>query len=158
MHLVIIFLKIEIHLRVIQLIPMMPDRVTPRGKKTTLLRIMNTTVLQNNGRFVVIKKKIWCIRQGIDPNNHRGFAPLKSVLREFLVMKQLVNTLRLFYNWLCWRHIVQRRFNGGDQDEQKLSPRCTSPSSAVLTWSPMVLQANGCKDQTVSSQTKWLKN
>lgn len=73
--------------RVIQLIPMMPNRVTPRGNEDTLIthyEYYGTS--KTMGEFVVIKKDdLIHIRQGIDPNNHRrGFAPLKSVLRELL--------------------------------------------------------------------------
>jgi len=73
--------------RVIQLIPMMPDRVTPRGNEDTLIthyEYYGTS--KTMGEFVVIKKEdLVHIRQGIDPNNHRrGFAPLKSVLRELI--------------------------------------------------------------------------
>lgn len=73
--------------RVIQLIPMMPDRVTPRGNEDTLIthyEYYGTS--KTMGEFVVLKKDdIVHIRQGIDPNNHRrGFAPLKSVLRELI--------------------------------------------------------------------------
>ena len=73
--------------RVIQLIPMMPNRVTPRGNEDTLIthyEYYGTS--KTMGEFVVIKKNdLIHIRQGIDPNNHRrGFAPLKSVLRELL--------------------------------------------------------------------------
>jgi HK97 family phage portal protein len=73
--------------RVIQLIPMMPDRVVPRGNEDELITHYEYYGAANTmGEFVVIKKEdIVHIRQGIDPNNHRrGFAPLKSVLRELL--------------------------------------------------------------------------
>ena len=73
--------------RVIQLIPMMPDRVTPRGNEDELITHYEYYGSSKTmGEFVVIKKNdLVHIRQGIDPNNHRkGFAPLKSVLRELL--------------------------------------------------------------------------
>ena len=73
--------------RVIQLIPMMPDRVTPRGTEDELITHYEYYGSSKHmGEFVVLKKQdLVHIRQGIDPNNHRrGFAPLKSVLRELL--------------------------------------------------------------------------
>jgi len=73
--------------RVIQLIPMMPDRVTPRGTEDELITHYEYYGSSKHmGEFVVLKKDdLVHIRQGIDPNNHRrGFAPLKSVLRELL--------------------------------------------------------------------------
>lgn len=73
--------------RVIQLIPMMPDRVTPRGNEDELITHYEYYGSSKTmGEFVVLKKDdLVHIRQGIDPNNHRrGFAPLKSVLRELV--------------------------------------------------------------------------
>jgi len=73
--------------RVIQLIPMMPDRVNPRGTEDELITHYEYFGSSKHmGEFVVLKKDdLVHIRQGIDPNNHRrGFAPLKSVLRELL--------------------------------------------------------------------------
>lgn len=72
---------------VVQLIPLMPNLVEPKGDEDTLITHFKYSPHGGLGgnSIVVPTNDIVHIRQGIDPNNHRrGFAPLKSVLREIL--------------------------------------------------------------------------
>ena len=76
--------------RVIELVPLMPHYIKPRGNEKQLITHYEYYVKDSNSinqnEFVVIPSSdIVHIRQGVDPNNHRkGFAPLKAVLREIL--------------------------------------------------------------------------
>ncbi len=72
---------------VVQLIPLMPNLVEPKGDEDTLITHFKYAPHGGLGgnSIVVPTNDIVHIRNGIDPNNHRrGFAPLKSVLREIL--------------------------------------------------------------------------
>jgi len=72
---------------VVELVPLMPDMVEPKGNETDLITHYKYDPYGGLGSnsIVVPTTDIVHIRQGIDPNNHRrGFAPLKSVLREIL--------------------------------------------------------------------------
>ena len=72
---------------VVELVPLMPDMVEPKGDETDLITHYKYDPYGGLGSnsIVVPTTDIVHIRQGIDPNNHRrGFAPLKSVLREIL--------------------------------------------------------------------------
>ena len=72
---------------VVQLVPLMPNMVEPKGDEDTLITHFKYKPYGGLGgeSIVVPTNDIVHIRNGIDPNNHRrGFAPLKSVLREIL--------------------------------------------------------------------------
>tara|TARA_Y100000004_G_scaffold96027_1_gene107546 strand:+ start:2958 stop:5585 length:2628 start_codon:yes stop_codon:yes gene_type:complete len=72
---------------VVQLVPLMPNLVEPKGNEDTLITHFKYAPHGGLGgnSIVVPTNDIVHIRNGIDPNNHRrGFAPLKSVLREIL--------------------------------------------------------------------------
>lgn len=72
---------------VVQLVPLMPNLVEPKGDENTLITHFKYAPHGGLGgnSIVVPTNDIVHIRNGIDPNNHRrGFAPLKSVLREIL--------------------------------------------------------------------------
>ena len=72
---------------VVQLVPLMPNLVEPKGDEDTLITHFKYSPYGGLGgnSIVVPTNDIVHIRNGIDPNNHRrGFAPLKSVLREIL--------------------------------------------------------------------------
>ena len=72
---------------VVELVPLMPDMVEPKGNEENLITHYKYDPYGGLGSnsIVVPTNDIVHIRQGIDPNNHRrGFAPLKSVLREIL--------------------------------------------------------------------------
>ena len=72
---------------VVELVPLMPNMVEPKGNENDLITHYKYDPYGGLGSnsIVVPTTDIVHIRQGIDPNNHRrGFAPLKSVLREIL--------------------------------------------------------------------------
>ncbi len=72
---------------VVELVPLMPNLVEPKGNEDTLITHFKYSPYGGLGgnSIVVPTNDIVHIRNGIDPNNHRrGFAPLKSVLREIL--------------------------------------------------------------------------
>jgi HK97 family phage portal protein len=72
---------------VVELVPLMPNMVEPKGDENTLITHFKYSPYGGLGgnSIIVPTNDIVHIRQGIDPNNHRrGFAPLKSVLREIL--------------------------------------------------------------------------
>ena len=72
---------------VVQLVPLMPNLVEPKGDEDVLITHFKYSPHGGLGgnSIVVPTNDIVHIRNGIDPNNHRrGFAPLKSVLREIL--------------------------------------------------------------------------
>ena len=72
---------------VVQLIPLMPDMIEPKGDEEQLITEFKYSPYGGlGGNSISLKvEDIVHIRNGIDPNNHRrGFAPLKSVLREIL--------------------------------------------------------------------------
>jgi len=72
---------------VVELVPLMPDMVEPVGNENQLITEFKYRPYGGLGAnsIVLNVKDVVHIRQGIDPNNHRrGFAPLKSVLREIL--------------------------------------------------------------------------
>ena len=75
--------------RVVELVPLLPSYVKPRGNEEELITHYEYYVKERStsiNEFQVIPaSEVVHIRQGIDPNDHRkGFAPLKSVLREIL--------------------------------------------------------------------------
>ena len=76
--------------RVIELVPLMPHYIKPRGNEKQLIThyeyyVKDSNSLNQNEFVVIPANDIVHIRQGVDPNNHRkGFAPLKAVLREIL--------------------------------------------------------------------------
>lgn len=72
---------------VVELVPLMPDMVEPKGDQNQLIREFKYSPYGGLGSDSITLKTedVVHIRNGIDPNNHRrGFAPLKSVLREIL--------------------------------------------------------------------------
>tara|TARA_B100001250_G_scaffold148226_1_gene126986 strand:+ start:8051 stop:10558 length:2508 start_codon:yes stop_codon:yes gene_type:complete len=72
---------------VVELVPLMPDMVEPKGNENQLITEFKYSPYGGLGSNSITLKveDVVHIRQGIDPNNHRrGFAPLKSVLREIL--------------------------------------------------------------------------
>tara|TARA_A100001035_G_scaffold280355_1_gene285813 strand:+ start:4457 stop:6793 length:2337 start_codon:yes stop_codon:yes gene_type:complete len=76
--------------RVVELIPLIPMYVKPRGNEKQLIThyeyyVKDSNKVDGNEFKVIPAQDIVHIRQGVDPNNHRkGFAPLKAVLREIL--------------------------------------------------------------------------
>ena len=76
--------------RVVELIPLIPQFVKPRGNEKQLIThyeyYQKSPDSTNHNEFVVLpSQEVVHIRQGVNPNNHRkGFAPLKGVLREIL--------------------------------------------------------------------------
>ena len=118
----------------------MPDRVTPRGTEDELITHYEYYGSSKHmGEFVVLKKQdLVHIRQGIDPNNHRrGFAPLKSVFKELLGDEAAGQyATALLHNMAVFMALYLRQKTIPTvvhlETKQKLSPRCTSPSSAVL--------------------------
>lgn len=67
--------------QVVALYPLMPEEVTPQGTKEDLITFYEYET--NNQKFIIRPEDIVHIRLGLDPNNHKkGFAPLRSVLRE----------------------------------------------------------------------------
>ena len=76
--------------RVIELVPLIPHYVKPRGNEKELIThyeyyVKDPNSINANEFTVLPASEVVHIRQGIDPNNHRkGFAPLKAVLREIL--------------------------------------------------------------------------
>ena len=67
--------------QVIALYPLMPEEVTPQGTKEDLITFYEYDT--NNKSYLIKPEDIVHIRLGLDPNNHKkGFAPLRSVLRE----------------------------------------------------------------------------
>tara|TARA_Y100000361_G_scaffold147819_1_gene159860 strand:- start:3187 stop:5859 length:2673 start_codon:yes stop_codon:yes gene_type:complete len=72
---------------VVELVPLMPDMVEPKGDENQLINNFKYSPYGGlGGNSITLKTEdVVHIRNGIDPNNHRrGFAPLKSVLREIL--------------------------------------------------------------------------
>ena len=72
---------------VVELVPLMPDMVEPKGDENQLINNFKYMPYGGlGGNSITLKTEdVVHIRNGIDPNNHRrGFAPLKSVLREIL--------------------------------------------------------------------------
>ena len=69
--------------QVVQLVPLMPSFVTPKGNVERLITHYEYTPTTDTVDLPV--KDIVHIRTGIDPNDHRrGYAPIKTVLREIL--------------------------------------------------------------------------
>jgi len=67
--------------QLVALYPLMPEEVNPKGNKEDL--ITHYEYETNNQKFIIKPEDIVHIRLGLDPNNHKkGFAPLRSVLRE----------------------------------------------------------------------------
>ena len=67
--------------QVVALYPLMPEEVKPQGTKEDLITFYEYET--NNQKFIIRPEDIVHIRLGLDPNNHKkGFAPLRSVLRE----------------------------------------------------------------------------
>ena len=67
--------------QIVALYPLMPEEVTPQGTKEDLITFYEYET--NNQKFIIRPEDIVHIRLGLDPNNHKkGFAPLRSVLRE----------------------------------------------------------------------------
>ncbi len=72
---------------VVELVPLMPDMVEPKGDENQLIQNFKYSPYGGLGgnSITLNTQDVVHIRNGIDPNNHRrGFAPLKSVLREIL--------------------------------------------------------------------------
>ena len=72
---------------VVELVPLMPDMVEPKGDENQLIQNFKYSPYGGLGgnSITLNTEDVVHIRNGIDPNNHRrGFAPLKSVLREIL--------------------------------------------------------------------------
>ena len=72
---------------VVELVPLMPDMVEVKGNEDQLITEFKYSPYGGLGSNSISLKTddVVHIRNGIDPNNHRrGFAPLKSVLREIL--------------------------------------------------------------------------
>ena len=69
--------------QVVQLVPLMPAFVTPKGNVERLITHYEYTPTTDTVDLPV--NDIVHIRTGIDPNDHRrGYAPIKTVLREIL--------------------------------------------------------------------------
>lgn len=69
--------------QVVQLVPLMPNFVKPRGDSERLITRYEYTPATDKVDIPV--NDIIHIRTGIDPNDHRrGYAPIKTVLREVL--------------------------------------------------------------------------
>jgi len=69
--------------QVIQLVPLMPNYIRVRGNSEKLITHYEYTPNENSVN--IDPKEIIHIRTGIDPNDHRrGYAPIKTVLREIL--------------------------------------------------------------------------
>ena len=67
--------------QVVALYPLMPEQVEPKGNDDEL--ITHYEYETNNKQIMVMPNDIVHIRLGLDQTNHRkGFAPLRSVLRE----------------------------------------------------------------------------
>ena len=69
--------------QVVQLVPLMPHYITPKGDEKTL--ITHYEYRPGGDVSIIPTQDLVHIRSGIDPNDHRrGYAPIKTVLREIL--------------------------------------------------------------------------
>lgn len=67
--------------QLVALYPLMPENVTPKGNDDTLITHYEYETNENN--VIIMPKDIVHIRLGLDQTNHKkGFAPLRTVLRE----------------------------------------------------------------------------
>ena len=119
---------------VIQLIPLMPDMVEPKGDEENLITEFKYSPYGGlGGNSISLKvEDIVHIRNGIDPNNHRrGFAPLKSwVMRPQDNMQQ--------HSYITWLYQVSSSHQKMTQwvdlrkKKQRQSLQCINKNSVVI--------------------------